>query len=267
MNSLIKNIKPLFYCFFIIVALSCSSSGEEEAPPVERTANDVIEDFKKLTINPGVNDLSLESTFSGYFWDFRLIAPQNSSSTDKKPLILRLHGSARSNAPEAHKSTDCLVEPGFENVDAYILSPNSKALQWYEDANVFQILALVDLVKTYLNVDINKTAVMGYSDGGNASWYFAQFYPELFKAAIPIATSYDTTTSAGVTKIDIPLYVIHGEEDDLFPIEVTEGYVNASKDAGTDVTFVRAPGLVHNKPCDYVPYLKDAVAWLENSVW
>ena len=47
MNSLIKNIKPLFYCFFIIVALSCSSSGEEEAPPVERTANDVIEDFKK----------------------------------------------------------------------------------------------------------------------------------------------------------------------------------------------------------------------------
>ena len=53
----------------------------------------------------------------------------------------------------------------------------------------------------------------------------------------------------------------------LFPIETTKGYVDASIAAGSDIQFVTAEGLGHFEPCEYVPYLKEAVTWLETEVW
>jgi predicted peptidase len=263
-----KFLKVVFAFVMIAFVVACGSSGGEEPIVVDvRTANDVRTDFSQLTVNEGVNDFTLESTAINFFWNFRIIAPAGASSSNKKPLIIRLHGGASAISENAHKSTSCLVEPGFENLDAYIISPNSNGFFWYNDPNVIQVQALVDMAKQYLHVDTNKVAVMGYSDGGNGSWFFAQFYPQLFSAAIPMASSYDSTTSTGVPEITIPLYVIHGTEDTLFPIATTEGYANASRDAGTDVTFVRAEGLVHNNPCPYVPYLQDAVTWLQTDVW
>ena len=160
------------------------------------------------------------------------------------------------------------MEPGFESLNAIIVSPNSNADLWYEEKNIVQVLALMDLVKNNLPVDENKTVITGYSDGGNGSWFFAQFYSSLFSAAIPMSSSYRSPDSQGaVTKINIPLYVIHGSADTLFPLETTEGFVTESVAAGSDIKFVVADGLTHYAVCDYLPYFKDAVTWLETEVW
>ena len=55
--------------------------------------------------------------------------------------------------------------------------------------------------------------------------------------------------------------------DDLFPLDITQGLVDESIGAGSDITFVVADGLVHNDPCAYVDELKKAVVWLETEVW
>ena len=68
-------------------------------------------------------------------------------------------------------------------------------------------------------------------------------------------------------KIDIPMYVIHGSEDQLFPLAITQGYIDTTVAAGTDLEFVIAPGLEHFNSCAYVPYLQDAADWLVNTVW
>jgi len=62
-------------------------------------------DFQNLNILPGINDLILESTVSGVFWNFRIIAPEDASETNKRPLVLRLHGGAANIAPNAQKTT------------------------------------------------------------------------------------------------------------------------------------------------------------------
>lgn len=268
-----KTIFKFFPIFFALVLMTSCGGDDDNVggtvvtnPP--RTADDVKNDFQNLTINAGVNDLVLESIVAGEFWNFRIIAPASASATNKRPLIVRLHGGATGNFPNAHKSTGCLAEPGLASLDAYILSPNSNASHWYTNKNVVQIQALVDLAETYLNVDTDKVAVMGYSDGGNGSWFFSQYLPNLFSAAIPMASSYAVTSQGGIThQFAKPIYAIHGENDQLFPLATIQGYIDETVGVGSDVTFVVASGLEHYNSCEYVSYLQDAANWLENTVW
>ena len=250
---------------FVTLMGFINCGGSDINIPNERTGDDVRNDFQNLNLLPGINDVTLESTISGIYWNFRIIVPEDASDVNKRPLILRLHGGASNVAPEAHKSTSCLAEPGFEMLNAFIISPNSDGYFWHEQQNQVQILALLDLAKSYLPVDVDKVVVMGYSDGGNGSWFYADFYSELFSAAIPIASSYNPIGAGGVVpSIDIPLYVIHGENDELFPIAQTEEWVQLSIDAGSDIEFVSAEGLTHFAPCDYVSYVQDAAVWLQS---
>ncbi|WP_197505850.1 carboxylesterase family protein [Urechidicola croceus] len=263
-----KNIFKIFIGLFLIFNFNaCSDSGDPVIPDTPRTADDVREDFISLNISSGTSDHVLESTIDNVFWSFRTIVPEVASDSNKRPLIIRLHGGAQNVSENSHTSTSCLVEPGFEGMDAIIISPNSKGSLWFDQANQVQVLALVDLAKTYLPVDINKVVIMGYSDGGNGAWFYSQYYPDLFSAGIPMASSYDTETGNGVEAIDIPLYVIHGSDDELFPIETTEEFVNESIAAGSDIQFITADGLTHYNSCDYVSYLQNAATWLTTTVW
>ncbi len=274
MKKLNFYMKPLLLAGIFFLLLSCGGGDDGPppdpgpGPPEPRSVQDIIDDFNKLTINVGTNDLQLESLVEGMFWNFRIIVPEGATSSNKRPLVVRLHGAAQGGSASAHKSTECLVEPAFEGKDVFILSPNSNGALWYEQENIVQLLALMDLTTSNLNIDADKVVMTGYSDGGNGSWFYAQYYENLITAAIPMATSYNTMSSSGiVNKINVPLYVIHGSEDDLFPLDITKGFVDESIAAGSDITFVVADGLVHNDPCAYVDELKKAVEWLDTDVW
>ena len=123
------------------------------------------------------------------------------------------------------------------------------------------------MASTFLPVDIDKVVVEGYSDGGNGAWFFAETQPAIFSASIPSASYYNTTNNGVGRKIPIPVYVIHGENDALFPIADVQGWVQASIDSGSNITFVTATGLTHPEPCNYVTYMQGAASWLLNSVW
>ena len=255
-------------CSFLIIACSGDSSNDITAVQVEqRTVADVTADFLNLDIQPGVNDLSLESLERGVFWNFRVIAPTEASENNRRPLVLALHG-ASGGSTTAHQNTSCYVEPGLASLDACIISPNASNYQWYEGFNQNQVVALMDLARTYWYVDTNKVLVTGYSNGGNASWFFIDFYPQYFTVSIAMASSYDPERVDGsVPTYSTPLYVIHSNSDELFPVAETESFVNKAIDAGSIVEFVVVDGLSHYTPCDYVSSLQDAVSWVENNVW
>lgn len=258
-----------FIIVLIIISLSVSCTSDDgggEEPPKQRTADDVREDFSNLTINDGVNDLVLESIVEGSFWNFRIEQPAGASASNKRPLILNLHGGARNVDPNFHKVSSCLLTP-FDDLEPYILRPNSNGSHWYEEVNQLQILALIDLIKQFLPIDVDRIVIQGFSDGGNASFFYAQFYPNLFSAAIPMATSYDTEGDTGFHNFAIPIYAIHGEDDLLFSLATTQGYIDGSIAAGSDIEFVVAPGLGHMSGCQYETYMEDVKDWLVNDVW
>ncbi len=262
-----KQTKVLLLLVTVSTILSCSKSNEAAPIPEARTAQDVIEDFQNLDVQPGINDFRLETLVSDTYWSFRVVAPADASTDNKRPLVIDLHG-ASGGSPTAHQNTECYVETGLQILDAFIISPNAGFDEWYDPTNQQQVIALVDLAKSNWHINSSQVIITGYSNGGNGSWFYADYYPELFSAAIPMASSYDPERSSGeVPEIEIPLYVIHGEDDELFPIEVTEAFVDKSIDAGSSIEFVIAPGLSHLDVCDYASYLADAATWVQTQIW
>jgi len=252
---------------FLLLFLSCK---EDDFVAFEnsRSLQDVMDDFAQLEFNEGINDIELEGSFSNTVWRFRVIVPEGASETNRRPLVVCLHGAASLIDPELHMHTECLEEPGFASLSPILLCPNSEGFGWFDFPEQEKIVTLTGLVKEHLPVDQNKIAIMGYSDGGNGAWFYAQYYPNVFNAAIPMASLYNPDRiDLPTARIDIPLYVIHGENDQLWPLNLTQEYINTTVEAGTNLEFVIAEGLEHYNSCAYVPYLVDAVTWLQTEAW
>ncbi len=249
-------IAVLYFSF-----LACK---EEAKPPAENY--DVEADFRNIPIDQsGIQDVVLK-VGPGVNWQLRVIIPEHDSN-EKHPLLLALHGGSGYN-PEAHTNTDCYVEPGLSSLGAFILHPNSGLDEWPDIENQQKLAGLTLLALKYWPVDSAKVAVTGYSNGGNASWLYGESQPQIFSAAIPMASSYNTLKEDSSARLmPIPMYVIHGENDELFPLAQTQAWVEASQQAGSDIKFVVAPGLGHYEPCEYMPYLQNAARWLKDSVW
>ena len=259
----------LRFSFFTLAfsILFLNGCNKESSPPeiIPRTYQDLENDFDAIDISNGITDVSLKAT-DFITWDVRIISP-GIEEGESYPLVFSLHGAA-GGSPTAHMATACLVEPGLESLGAIIVSPNGYLHYWYEGPNITQVLTLVNLAKKFWPVDTTKIAVTGFSNGGNGSWFFAETRPEIFSAAIPMASSYNTYNTNGEGRfIETPLYVIHGEDDSLFPVDSTINWVSVTQSVGTDVTLVVALGLEHYEPCEYVSYLQEGALWIENEVW
>ena len=258
-----NNFKILFFAFTVLFLASC---GDEEPRDtnIPRTFADVEADFQDIDMSPGVQDVELQM-FNGVVYSFRVIIPEKAIN-ENRPLILTLHGASTS--PDAHKNTACYAEPGLDTLEAIILSPNSPGGLWFDDYSQEMVGNLMFLATKYWPVETDKIAVTGYSNGGNGSWLFGKFQSSTLSAAIPMASSYDVHELDGSVGVwNLPLYVIHGENDELFPLSITQGWVEETVAAGSDITFVVADGLGHYTPCEYTPYLKEAAIWLQETVW
>ena len=252
---------------FILIMISTIFIGgcKKDNTPKEITSADVEKAFQEISLTPGVQDISLEVA-NDVFYNFRIIVPDVDMSKSW-PFIMAFHGESNGN-PDAHKGTECYIEPGFEGLDAFIIHPNAGTQQWYEQFNQIKVINLMSWATKFWPVDFNKIVAAGYSNGGNASWFFAEQAPHIFSAAIPIASSYDLSINDSTSrKLDIPIYAIHGENDELFPIEITKKWVDESIKAGSDITWVEATGKTHFKPCEYVEYVQGASDWLKNIVF
>jgi len=263
-----KNLKHfLIYVLITTAFFSCSNNDDSNGNNTRtRTFADLQADFNALTFSPGVNDVSILD-FDNIPWNFRVVMPDIDFTNNNRPLIVTLHGYS-GGAANAHQFTGCFAEPGFAALDAIILSPNGGDAQWFDSFNQEMVLNLTVLAKQYLPVDGNKVAINGYSDGGNGAWFYSENHPELYSAGIPMASAYGSYNNDGSAKlIRIPVYVIHGENDELFPLANTQDWVDDSLLVGSDVTLVVATGLTHTQPCDYVSYLEAAATWLVDDVW
>jgi len=252
---------------FLFFSLSCKKDDFVSFENT-RSLQDVRDDFEQLEFHEGINDIELEGSFSNTVWRFRVILPEGASETNRRPLVVCLHGAATIVDPELHTHTECLEEPGLANLNPILLCPNSEGFGWFDFPEREKIINLTSLATEHLPVDEDKIVIMGYSDGGNGAWFYAQYFPNAFTAAIPISSSYNPVRiDLPTARIDIPLYVIHGSNDQLFPLTRTQEFVNTTVEAGTNLEFVIAENLEHYDSCAYVPYLMDAATWLQTVVW
>lgn len=258
-KTILKSVFPLF--FLLILFNSC----EKTEPTVVRDFDDIRQTFSEIEIEPGINDLEMEA-YTGVTWRFRIIAPDNPNG-DLKPCVLALHDDL-GGSMSAHQETSCYVEEGLSDLDAYIISPNAGFVGWDAPPNQEIVVGLIRLAREYLPVDTNKVMVMGFGQGGNGAWFYAENQPRWTKSAMPIASQYNTLDEDGnALRFDIPIYCIHGEGDSFYPYQTTEAFIDTSKLVGSVIVFDLVSGLNHNNSCDYDDAIQTGAAYVRDNFW
>ena len=106
------------------------------------------------------------------------------------------------------------------------------------------LTALLDEVETKYSVDKSRIYLTGLSMGGFGTWALAAKQPKRFAAIAPICGG-GSPKDAPLIK-DIPMWVFHGDKDDVVPLRLSQEMVDAVKAAGGNPKLTIYPGVGHN---------------------
>ncbi len=182
--------------------------------------------------------------------NYWLYQPETYPERHSWPVILFLHGSGeRGDDIQLVKNYGLTkyidTRPDFPFV---VVSPQCPAeTRWIDHLPVLNML--LDNLLLTLNVDSSRVYLTGLSMGGQGVWYLGAENAERFAAVAPICGR--TPPAAGYpAKVcalrETPVWVFHGDKDDLVPIQESERMVTALKSCGGDVQFTIFPGVGHN---------------------
>lgn len=252
-------------------AVACLPRAPEVPKPAEelRISGGVagaVLDVSSIRWRPGVQayDLSVpgQGTRSVVVW-----VPE---AAQPRALVVLLHGTVRPQKGQpagarlgpSRLLLSCLAAPALGFLDPIIIAPSSPTGQWWLRSDTELVLGLVLAARSRWPAAGARSVILGYSNGGIGSWYFARLYPEYFRAAIPMAFN---ETIVGQSRL--PIYAIQGTKDEQFDFPAVRAAIVALHAQGQDVTLDEKYRGSHHAVCSYVPELSRAGHWLADHVF
>lgn len=169
-------------------------------------------------------------------------------SKEEWPLILFLHGvGERGNNVRKVKREGLpeLIARKKKKLPFIILSPQCPRNGWWSSTSQIEdINVLLDHVVSKYRVDEKRIYATGLSMGGFGTWQLAATYPDRFAAIAPICGVGNPEDAKKIAHI--PIWVFHGEKDEIVPIKASEDMVEALKKAGSQVKFTVYPEIGHD---------------------
>ncbi len=196
--------------------------------------------------------------------------PAEYNPARKWPLRVQLHGGIGRPGPQAAPPGRPIAQhapnriPGEPQI--YIYPSGWADQQWWDAEQVANIARVVNDVKRKYNVDESRVYLTGISDGATGAYYIAMREPTLWSAVLPlngsIAVLRNRANGAdgdlyGNNLVNKPLYVVNGEEDQLYPVWQVEPHIKWFKSLGVDLVFRPQAGAGHNTawwPTEREPY-------------
>lgn len=166
------------------------------------------------------------------------------------PLILFLHGSGERGDDLVRVMDHGLPQRLSQDLalPAIVAAPQCPlASDWtlQDDA----LLALLDELCTTYAADQRQIYLTGLSMGGRGAWRLAASNSHRFAALVPICGRRpDGVRSAETLRplCDLPIWVFHGAQDQVVPVEEGDEMVAALRTCGADVRYTRYPDIGHN---------------------
>ncbi|MBN1813958.1 MAG: prolyl oligopeptidase family serine peptidase [Anaerolineae bacterium] len=194
---------------------------------------------------------------------YTIAVPADYTGDRRVSLVLALHYGGHGTPYYGRDFLTGLVEPTLRELGAIIVAPDCTGSDWTQPNSEQDVLDLLDHVEAAYNVDSSKTLVTGYSMGGIGTWHLAARHQDRFAAALPMAAN--PPSSALDTVWHIPLYVIHGSQDELFPLGSTQTTVDHLVTGGVSVELVVVDGVTHYETHRFVEPLREAVPWIQEA--
>ena len=204
--------------------------------------------LEKLGLKTGQQVMELEGKLAkldAVNSKYLLYLPEGYGAPGKKwPLMLFLHGKGECgddlNRVKVH-GPPMLLARNKREFPCVVVSPQCRPGRWWMPSD---LMALLEHVESMLSIDEKRIYVTGLSMGGFGSWGLITYSPKKFAAAIPICGG---GNPAGTKKIkNLPIWVFHGDADNVVPVEKSRVMVEALKKHGSKVKYTEYPGVNHN---------------------
>jgi predicted peptidase len=201
---------------------------------------------------------------SGAMVGYTISIPRGYSPVRPVPLILALHFGVRGGDATGAGGAlmRSLIAPALADIGAVIVAPDSVRGDWSSPENETAVTALLDEVTARYAIDRKKVVVTGYSMGGAGTWHFAQKFPELFSAAIPVSGRPPASAAGWRT----PVFAIHSRDDEVVPFDPTEARIAELEKAGVNAKLLPLSGINHYETSRFREALRQSVSWLRE-VW
>lgn len=179
---------------------------------------------------------------------------------EKVPLIIAMHGGSGHG-----RSFLWTWLRTARSVNAIVISPTSREGTWSlmgPDVDSENLDAMVAYAKEHWNIDDSRVLLSGMSDGGTFSYVSglredapfthlapssASFHPMLLEAYEPSRMQ------------DLPIYIMHGALDWMFPVDVARMARDTFQAAGARVEYREIEDLSHTYPVEENPRI---MSWL-----
>lgn len=157
------------------------------------------------------------------------------------PTIVFLHGACNDEDLEKLKRFGP-VKFALEQKDfPFIVVAPATAKGW--DVRLFD--DFLKRIQRQSRVDRNRIYLTGVSMGGHATWRLAMVYPNRFAAIAPVSGAGNPRQAAELLR-RLPVWVIHGENDTVVPVELARRMIRALEQVGGNVKSTIYPDRGHD---------------------
>lgn len=201
------------------------------------------------------NSVNLKAKYKTYSQSYLqgmrygLFAPPGYDKGKSYPMIVYLHGSRDT----VSRDKDYYNESFQSKRPTFILSPKCTEPNlgwgdtWHEEhtPHAKKVLKLIDSLTSKYNIDKKRIYIYGISMGGFGVFSMLTKEPGKFAAAYAICGGADA--KAAPRLLNTPLWIFHGDADDVVPVYLSRDVYNEIIKLGGKVTkYTEYPGVKHN---------------------
>jgi predicted peptidase len=216
-------------------------------------------------VETGFLDRSI--TVAGRSYRYQVYVPADYQMKSSWPAILFLHG-AGERGDDGLFQTNVGLGPAIrQNPSRYpaiaVFPQVPRDSQWVGTPGDMAVAALQQTMREF-KVDPRRVYLTGLSMGGHGTWYVAYRHPQLFAAIVPICgwvrefarfrgsvpvvpgDSASVMPSLVQRLGKVPIWIFHGEVDQVVDVTGSREPAAALKAAGAEVRYTELLGLNHN---------------------
>jgi predicted peptidase len=224
------------------------------------------EEVANLVAQPSVFDIYEARKFTGSNNNtvkYRIFIPENYDPKKKYPLVLFHHGGGGAGdnnkrnlegelirewiLPEVQANNPCfIVAPQFPGKKSKSVLDGTFSMR----GTIRTIHEILDSLEKEFSIDTDREYVTGLSFGGECTWMSLVQRPDRFAAGVPNCGTdvyTDVTVQERADKVaHVPLWIFHGDADEVVSVDVSRNIVKALRDAGGNPKYTEYPGVNHD---------------------
>jgi predicted peptidase len=217
---------------------------------------------------PQTGFLDRHVTVDGQAYRYQIYVPVAYTPTRPWPVVLFLHGGGE-RGDDGLRPTHVGLAPAVRKeggrFPAILIFPQAPADSLWVGTPARVAMAALDQTAREFRSDPERVYLTGISMGGNGVWYLAYRHPKRFAALLPICgwvtpfgnweqpveSVVPSDSGAAFEALarqlrHVPTWIVHGEIDDVVPVEQSRQAAAALKSVGASSQYLELAGTEHN---------------------